>query len=137
MPAGNYIANIVYTATVEQLRQPTLTSVAPSTYELGSGADNTITITGKYLSTASKAYLVHASTGEQYYCTNLQVTSTDASGNTTLTCNVPTDQTDPNIEPGTYGVYVLTNAGETAYTDAATFTYTKSSICRNADPDSD
>ena len=137
MPAGNYVANIVYTATVEQLRQPILTSVTPNTYELGSGADNTITITGKYLSTASKVYLVHASTGEQYYCTNLQVTSTDASGNTTLTCNVPTDQTDPNIEPDTYGVYVLTNAGETAYTDAATFTYTKSSICRNADPDSD
>ena len=137
MPAGNYVANIVYTATVEQLRQPILTSVAPSTYELGSGADNAIAITGKYLSTASKAYLVHASTGEQYYCTNLQVTSTDASGNTTLTCNVPTDQTDPNIEPDTYGVYVLTNAGETAYTDAATFTYTKPSICRNNDPDSD
>ena len=137
MPAGNYIANIVYTATVEQLRRPILTSVTPNTYELGSGADNTITITGKYLSTASKAYLVHASTGEQYYCTNLQVTSTDANGNATLTCNIPTDQTDPNIEPGTYGVYVLTNAGETAYTDAATLTYTKSSICRNADPDSD
>ena len=137
MPAGNYIANIVYTATVEQLRQPVLTSVTPNTYELGSGADNTITITGKYLSTASKAYLVHASTGEQYYCTNLQVTSADASGNTTLTCNVPTDQTDPNIEPDTYGVYVLTNAGETAYTDAAMFTYTKPSICRNSDPDSD
>ena len=137
MPAGNYIANIVYTATVEQLRRPILTSVTPNTYELGSGADNTITITGKYLSTASKAYLVHASTGEQYYCTNLQVTSTDANGNATLTCNIPTGQTDPNIEPGTYGVYVLTNAGETAYTDAATFTYTKSSICRNADPGSD
>ena len=137
MPAGNYVANIVYTATVEQLRQPILTSVAPSTYELGSGADNAITITGKYLSTASKVYLVHASTGEQYYCTDLQLVSTDASGNTTLTCNVPTDQTDPNIEPDTYGVYVLTNAGETAYTDAATFTYTKSSICRNNDPDSD
>ena len=137
MPAGNYVANIVYTATVEQLRQPILTSVTPNTYELGSGADNTITITGKYLSTASKAYLVHASTGEQYYCADLQVTSTDASGNATLTCDVPTDQTDLNIEPGTYGVYVLTNADETAYTDAATFTYTKSSICRNADPDSD
>ena len=137
MPAGNYIANIVYTATVEQLRQPILTSVTPNTYELGSGADSAITITGKYLSTASKAYLVHASTGEQYYCTDLQLVSTDASGNTTLTCNVPTDQTDPNIEPDTYGVYVLTNAGETAYTDAATFTYTKSSICRNNDPDSD
>ena len=137
MPAGNYIANIVYTATVEQLRQPVLTSVTPNTYELGSNENNTITITGKYLSTASKAYLVHASTGEQYYCTNLQVTSTDASGNTTLTCNVPTDQTDPNIEPDTYGVHVLTNAGETAYTDAATFTYTKPSICRNNDPDSD
>ena len=137
MPAGNYVANIVYTATVEQLRQPILTSVTPNTYELGSGADNTITITGKYLSTASKAYLVHASTGEQYYCTDLQLVNTDASGNTTLTCNVPTDQTDPNIEPDTYGVYVLTNAGETAYTDAATFTYTKPSICRNADPDSD
>ena len=137
MPAGNYVANIVYTATVERLRQPILTSVTPNTYELGSGADNTIAITGKYLSTASKAYLVHASTGEQYYCTNLQVTSTDANGNATLTCNIPTDQTDPNIEPDTYGVYVLTNAGETAYTDAATFTYTKPSICRNADPDSD
>ena len=137
MPAGNYVANIVYTATVEQLRQPILTSVTPNTYELGSGADNTITITGKYLSTASKAYLVHASTGEQYYCTNLQVDSTDVNGDATLTCNIPTDQTDPNIEPGTYGVYVLTNAGETAYTDTATFTYTKSSICRNADPDSD
>ena len=137
MPAGNYIANIVYTATVEQLRQPILTSVTPNTYELGSGADSAITITGKYLSTASKAYLVHESTGEQYYCTNLQVDSTDVNGDATLTCNIPTDQTDPNIEPGTYGVYVLTNAGETAYTDAATFTYTKSSICRNNDPDSD
>ena len=137
MPAGNYIANIVYTATVEQLRQPVLTSVTPNTYELGSGADSAITITGKYLSTASKAYLVHESTGEQYYCTNLQVDSTDVNGDATLTCNIPTDQTDPNIEPGTYGVYVLTNAGETAYTDAATFTYTKPSICRNNDPDSD
>ena len=124
-PAGNYAAEIVYSATAK-LQEPILTSVTPNTYELGSGADNTITITGKYLSTASKVYLSNESTGEIYYCTNVQLRSSNANGNTTLTCNIPTDQTRPAItEAGTYGVFVLTDAGETAYTDAATFTYTE------------
>ena len=139
-PAGNYTAQVVYSVTAK-LQEPVLTNIEPSTYELGSNESNTITITGKYLSTASKVYLTNTDTsagnsGTQYDCTNLQLLSNDASGNTTLTCNIPTDTTNPAIEdPGTYSLTIETEGGTTTKEDA--ITYTKPSICRNNDPDSD
>ena len=139
-PAGNYTAQVVYSVTAK-LQEPVLTNIEPNTYELGSNESNTITITGKYLSTASKAYLTNTDTsadnsGTQYDCTNLQLLSNDANGNTTLTCNIPTDTTNPAIDdPGTYSLTIETEGGTTTREDA--ITYTKPSICRNSDPDSD
>ena len=139
-PAGNYTAQVVYSVTAK-LQEPVLTNIEPSTYELGSSESNTITITGKYLSTASKVYLINTDTsadnsGTQYDCTNLQLLSNDANGNTTLTCNIPTDTTNPAIDdPGTYNLTIETDGGTTTKEDA--ITYTKPSICRNNDPNSD
>ena len=133
-PAGNYAAEIAYSVTAE-LQEPILTSVTPNTYELGSGADNTITITGKYLSTASKVYLMSTSTGEVNYCTDLRLVSNDAKGNTVLTCKIPTDQTDPAVvEPDSeFTLNVETDGG---YASLDGFTYVKPSLCRSGDSDS-
>ena len=137
-PAGNYTAQVVYSVTAK-LQEPVLTNIEPSTYELGSNESNTITITGKYLSTASKVYLTNTDTsadnsGTQYDCTNLQ--PVDGSDGTKLTCSIPTDTTSPAItEPGTYDLTVISTGGEVTKEDA--ITYTTSSICRNGDPDND
>ena len=135
VPAGNYAASVVYSATAE-LQEPILTSFTPTTYELGSGEDNTLTITGRYLSSANKVYLMDTSTGEANYCTDITLVSNDANGNTVLTCKIPTDQTDPAvIEPnGDFELFVETDGG---YTSLAGFKYIQPSVCRNADPDSD
>ena len=126
-PAGNYTAQVVYSVTAK-LQEPVLTNIEPSTYELGSNDSNTITITGKYLSTASKVYLTNTDTSAnnastQYDCTNLQLLSNDANGNTTLTCNIPTDTTSPAIDdPGTYNLTIETEGGTTTNEDAITYT---------------
>ena len=141
MLAGNYTTQVVYTVTAT-LHEPTIASISPTTYELGSneGLDSTnrlpVTITGNYLSSTSRVYLTNSNTtasnaGTEYDCTNIHV----ASNGNSLTCTLPTDKTNSDLEAGDYNLTVLADNG-TAVLDNA-FTYTKPSICRNADPDSD
>ena len=141
MLAGNYTAQIVYTVTAT-LHEPTIASISPTTYELGSneGLDSSnrlpVTITGNYLSSTSRVYLTNSNTtasnaGTEYDCTNIQV----ASNGNSLTCTLPTDKTNSDLEAGTYNLAVLADNGTAALDNA--FTYTKPSICRNADLDSD
>ena len=141
MLAGNYTTQVVYTVTAT-LHEPTIASIDPSTYELASneGLDSTnrlpVTITGNYLSSTSRVYLTNSNTaasnaGTEYNCTNIQV----ANDGNSLTCTLPTDKTNSDLEAGTYNLAVLAGNG-TAVLDNA-FTYTKPSICRNGDPDSD
>ena len=141
MLAGNYTNQVVYTVTAT-LHEPTIASISPTTYELGSneGLDSTnrlpVTITGNYLSSTSRVYLTNSNTtasntGTEYDCTNIQV----ASDGKSLTCTLPTDKTNPDLEAGTYNLAVLADNGAAVLDNA--FTYTKASICRNADPDSD
>ena len=139
--AGDYTAQIVYTVTAT-LHEPTIASISPTTYELASneGLDSTnrlpVTITGNYLSSTSRVYLTNSNTtatnaGTEYDCTNIKV----ASDSKSLTCTLPTDKTNSDLEAGDYNLTILADNG-TAVLDNA-FTYTKASVCRNADPDSD
>ena len=141
MLAGNYTTQVVYTVTAT-LHEPTIASISPTTYELGSneGLDSSnrlpVTITGNYLSSTSRVYLTNSDTTAsnaetEYDCTNIQV----ASNGNSLTCTLPTDKTNSDLEAGTYNLTVLADNGTAVLENA--FTYTKSSICRNADPDSD
>ncbi len=141
MLAGNYTAQIVYTVTAT-LHEPTIASISPTTYELGSneGLDSTnrlpVTITGNYLSSTNRVYLTNSNTtasnaGTEYGCTNIQV----ASDGNSLTCTLPTDKTNSDLEAGDYNLTILADNGTAVLDDA--FTYTKASICRNADPESD
>ena len=127
--AGNYTAQVVYTVTAT-LHEPTIASISPTTYELASdeGLDSSnrlpVTIAGNYLSSTSRVYLTNSDTtasnaGTEYDCTNIQVTS---NGNS-LTCTLPTDKTNSDLEAGTYNLTVLADNG-TAVLDNA-FTYTK------------
>ena len=132
--AGTYSEEVVYTATVKIPSNPTITSVSPNQYELGSNGNSTVTIEGTNLASAYRVW-IDINDNHSYdvseECTNLNVTS-----DSQLTCNVPTDQTIPTLDAGAHTVYVQTQAPLPGEIENG-FTYTKSSICRNADPDSD
>ena len=135
MLAGNYTANVVYTV-VAELKEPTITSIAPNTYELDSNTSIDInnrlpvTIAGTNLQSTYQVYLQSdAGSGIQYDLTNNITNATS----TSLTVTLPTDLTDPSLEPGNYTIHVIAQGGEAS----VSFTYTESSICRNADPDSE
>ena len=129
MLAGNYTTQVVYTVTAT-LHEPTIASISPTTYELGSneGLDSTnrlpVTITGNYLSSTNRVYLTNSDTaasnaGTGYDCTNIQV----ASDGNSLTCTLPTDKTNSDLEAGTYNLTVLADNGTAVLNNA--FTYTK------------
>ena len=128
-PAGDYSTNITLTATTHPVGTPTITSVTPNTYELGSGADSTATITGTNLASTYRVYLESvADSNKQYDVTSSVTNVTDGQ----LTATLPTDKTNPELEAGEYTLHVVTQGGE----DSIGFTYTKPSICRNADSES-
>lgn len=109
LPAGTYSTGVVYTVTTNPAPAPTTTSVTPNTYELGSGASGQVTIKGANLESAYDIYLQSQSDSAQKYgCTNIQV----ASDGKSLACAVPTDQTNPDLEPGDYTIHVVTQGGE-------------------------
>ena len=107
VPADTYAAQVVYTATTNEVPMPTITSTSSNTYELGSGADSTVTITGTNLSSTYSVYLTNTNGDKVGDCTNLSVAD-----DTQLTCTVPTDQTNPDLEPGDYTIHVVTQGGE-------------------------
>ena len=132
--AGTYSEEVVYTATVKLPSNPTITSVSPNQYELGSNGNSTVTIEGANLASAYRVWI--DLNNNSTYDTNEQCTNLNIESNTKLTCNVPTDQTIPTLDTGTHTIYVQTQAEQVGKLENA-FTYTKSSICRNADLDSD
>ena len=132
--AGTYSEEVVYTATVKLPSNPTITSVSPNQYELGSNGNSTVTIEGTNLASAYRVWI--DLNNNNTYDTNEQCTNLSIESDTKLTCNVPTDQTIPALDTGAHTVYVQTQAEQLGELDNG-FTYTKSSICRNADPDSD
>ena len=135
MLAGDYTTNVVYTV-IAELKEPTITNIAPNTYELDSNTSIDInnrlpvTIAGTNLQSTYQVYLQSdAGSGIQYDLTNNITNATS----TSLTVTLPTDFTDPSLEPGNYTIHVIAQGGEAS----VSFTYTESSICRNADPDSE
>ena len=121
--AGDYQAEVVYTATTNEVPMPTNLSVSPNSYELGSGDANTVTISADSgLTSAYKVWIDlndsqtnTPDSGEE--CINLNVIS-----DTRLTCNLPTDDSITVDTP--YTIYVQTQAALPA-TIPNSFTYTK------------
>ncbi len=114
--AGDYQTEVVYTATVKLRPAPTNLSVQPNTYELGSGESGQVTINGANLKSVYEVYLTNSNGDKVGDCTNLSVAD-----DTQLTCTIPTDQTNPDLEPGDYTIHVVTQGGE----DSIGFTYTE------------
>ena len=103
---------------------PTITSVTPNTYELGSGADSTATITGTNLASTYRVYLESATdSNKQYDITNTITNLT----NTGLTVTIPTDQTNPELETGEYTIHVVTQGTDESGVTVG-FSYTKKTL---------
>ena len=120
--AGNYQAEVVYTATVNLPPTPTNLSVSPTTYEFGSCNDSLITIKGTNLSSAYEVYLQKSGTSDEanrLACTNLNLDST----NNQLTCNIPTSRDEVELNT-TYDIYVISQAASPGVLKNA-FTYTE------------
>ena len=128
--AGNYAVALQYTATAT-IPAPQIASVNPNSYELGNNSNNRIAITGQNLDSAYRVYLEGpldstgspSATSKQYDCTNL-MGIVDDSYNYQLACNIPTDQTNPDLEAGDYTIHVVTQGGE----GTIGFSYTESKI---------
>ena len=119
--AGDYQTQVVYTATVKLPSKPTITSVLPNQYELGSGGPNTITISATSgLASTYNVWIDLNNNGS--YDTNEQCTNLNVASGTTLTCNIPTDESITTDTP--YTIYVQTQAS-TPTPIANAFTYTK------------
>ena len=120
--AGNYQAEVVYTATVNLPLTPTNLSVSPTTYEFDSCNDSLITIKGNNLSSAYEVYLQKSGTSDEanrLACTNLNLGST----NNQLTCNIPTSRDEVELNT-TYDIYVISQAANPGVLKNA-FTYTE------------
>ena len=131
--AGTYSEEVVYTATVNLPSKPTDLAITPNQYEISSGDNGQVTITGNNLASTYRVWVDIDNDGDydaNEECTNLNVTS-----DSQLTCNVPTEQTIPTLDTGTHTVYIQTQAEQLGEIENG-FTYTKSSICRNADDES-
>ena len=117
--AGNYQAEVVYTATVNLPPTPTNLSVSPTTYEFDSCNDSLITIKGNNLSSAYEVYLQKSGTSgtaDKLQCTNLNYESGS------LTCNIPTSSDE--VGEGVYDIYVISQAVSPGILKNA-FTYTE------------
>ena len=122
VPADTYTAQVVYTATTNEVPKPTITSIMPNSYQLGSGGTNTITIEGTNLSSAYRVYLVsNTDSSKRYDITTENITSVS---DTQLKITLPTDKTNPELEPGDYTIHVVTQGGE----GTIGFTYNESKI---------
>ena len=120
--AGNYKAEVVYTATVNLPPTPTNLSVLPTTYEFDSCNDSLITIKGNNLSSAYEVYLQKSGTSDEtnrLACTNLNLDSTSNQ----LTCNIPTSRDEVELNT-TYDIYVISQAASPGVLKNA-FTYTE------------
>lgn len=127
VPADTYTAQVVYTATTNEVPVPTTTNIDPNQYELGSNtsldSNNRlpITITGTNLGSTYKVYLEsNTDSNKQYDLTNNIASVTD----TQLKLTLPTDKTNQELEAGDYTIHVVTQGGE----DNIGFTYTEKQL---------
>ena len=128
VPADTYTTEVVYTATTNEVEKPTITSIDPNQYELGSNTNLDsnnrlpITITGTNLESTYNAYLENnADSSKRYDITGENITSVT---DTQLKLTLPTDITNSDLEPGEYTIHVVTQGGE----DAIRFTYTEKKL---------
>ena len=113
--AGNYTAQVVYTATAKEVKVPKLTAIDPPSYELGSVSSGQITITGNNLLSAYEVYLTNTNGDRAGECTNLNVVD-----NNSISCTIPTT----GIAAGSYTTHVVTQGGE----GSIGFAYTKKTL---------
>ena len=128
VPADTYTTEVVYTATTNEVEKPTITSIDPNQYELGSNTNLDsnnrlpITITGTNLESTYNAYLENnADSSKRYDITGENITSVT---DTQLKLTLPTDITNSDLEPGEYTIHVVTQGGE----DGIRFTYTEKKL---------
>ena len=114
VPADTYTAQVVYTATTNEVPVPTIDTLSKNSYELGSGASGQITISGTNLGSTYEVYLTNTNGDRVGECTNLNVID-----DSNISCTIPT--TDITAE--SYTIHVVTQGGE----ETASFTYTKPS----------
>ena len=131
MTAGNYQAEVVYTATTNEVEKPTITNIDPNQYELGSNTNLDsnnrllITITGTNLKSTYKVYLENnADSSKRYDITGENIASVT---NTQLKITLPTDKTNPDLEPGEYTIHVVTQ-GTDDNGVSIPFTYTEKQL---------
>ena len=115
VPADTYAAQVVYTATTNEVPVPTITNLSKNSYELGSGASSQITISGANLGSTYEVYLTNTNGDKVGDCTNLNVID-----NSNISCTIPTI----DITAGSYTIHVVTQGGE----DSVGFTYTKKAL---------
>ena len=128
VPADTYTAQVVYTATTNEVPMPTITSINPNQYELGSNTNLDgnnrlpITITGTNLKSTYNVYLENnTDSSKRYDITGENITSVT---DTQLKLTLPTDITNSDLEPGEYTIHVVTQGGE----GTIGFTYNESKI---------
>ena len=136
-PAGDYQAGIVYTAIANLPPAPTITTITPNTYTIGSNDPTTITIEGTNLASTYDVWIDLDKDNVLDSNNELCAIDKDSITDTKLTCTIPTPSSTLTINPDTYNLYLRTQANDLA---TATFTYTTppaGTVCRNADPNSD
>ena len=128
--AGNYQAEVVYTATTNEVSIPTIDTLSQNSYELGSDTNLDsnnrlpVTIIGTNLKSTYRAYLVsNADTNIQYDLTSY-ITDIDTTTGRSLTITLPTDITNSDLESGEYTIHVVTQGGE----GTIGFTYTEKQL---------
>ena len=115
VPADTYTAQVVYTATTNEVPVPKITNLSKDSYELGSGDSSQITISGTNLGSTYEVYLTNTNGDRVGECTELSVIN-----DSNISCTTPTT----DITAGSYTIHVVTQGGE----DTTSFTYTESKI---------
>ena len=118
VPADTYAAQVVYTATTNEVPIPTITSINPNSYTLDGGASGQVTITGTNLLSAYEVYLTNANGDRIGECTNLSVID-----NNNISYTTPTT----GIAAGEYTIHVVTQGTDKNGVTIG-FTYTKKSL---------
>ena len=115
VPADTYTAQVVYTATTNEVPVPKITNLSKDSYELGSGDSSQITISGTNLGSTYEVYLTNTNGDRVGECTNLNVIDDN-----NIFCTIPTT----GIAAGDYTIHVVTQGGEASIP----FTYTEPSL---------
>lgn len=127
--AGEYVGEVVYTATMNPVAPAVLSSVSPSSYQIGSDDSSKIQLTGENLLTAYQVFIDFNGNGQldesiaigggsnivSELCNNLNVPTGRG-----VYCNIPTDEAiqellisddGQKVNSKTFKIYVVTLAG--------------------------